>query len=163
MMYLHNTMYPTPESAAASGQNLVSQFFGHGHVASDYGPEKATEMLGKQGPGSFKGDEGLGIQEMNGVEHVSDSIEGEDSTLDSKVKEPHGMGKNRRWEQKRGRRQASAKQQGKQQVVLNNANVSKEQEQKNTRSNGEKNKKQYFAKKRSNVTKPKQDEIKARH
>lgn len=163
MMYLHNTMYPTPESAAASGQNLVSQFFGHGHVASDYGPEKATEMLGKQGPGSFTGDEGLGIQEMNGVEHVSDSIEGGDSTLDSKVKEPHGMGKNRRWEQKRGRRQASAKQQGKQQVVLNNANVSKEQEQKNTRSNGEKNKKQYFAKKRSNVTKPKQDEIKARH
>ena len=161
MVYLHNTMYPTPESAAASGQNLVSQFFGHGqysHVTPDYGPGKATEMLGKQGPGSFKGDEGLGIQEMNGVEHVSDSIEDGNSTLDSKVKEPHAMGKNRRSEQKRGRRQATKKPQ----VVLNNANVSSEKQQ-NTKSNGEKNKKQYFAKKRSNVTKPKQDEIKARH
>lgn len=166
MVYSHHTEYPTPESAAASGQNLVSQFFGHGaysHAKADCGPDKGSKMPGNDGPGSFKGDEGLGIQEMNGVsdgvDHVSDSLETGNSN--SKVKQLNGVGRNRQPESKRGRRHLAGKQQGKQQV-LKNANASSDQQQ-NTTGNGERSKKQYFAKKKNNVKKNKQDEIKARH
>jgi len=158
MVYLHNAVYPTPESAAASGQNLVSQFFGqrsHGKAAC-HGPEKGSKTLGNQGPGSFKGDEGIGIQEMNGVEHTSDPLESGDANSNSKVKQPDGMGKNRPSETKKGhnRHNRNAK----------HANASSVKQEESMKVNGERNnKKQYFAKKRTNVTTLKQDEIKARH
>lgn len=69
-------VYTTPEAAAASGQNLVNQFFGHAAMA--HGPVHAPAHGGMEydasahvetckvgsRPESFKGDAGLGIQEM---------------------------------------------------------------------------------------------------